>query len=476
MLKKSLKTVTALLLLVLILVAGTIPAAIFWMPSDLMPVDNSKALALDNINYVDVHTGQVVRDQQLLIKNGLIEAILPAGAEAGEGYASLDGRGGYVSPGLFDMHVHVHDRKYLAMNLALGVTSVRCLRGLPMHLRWKRELAEQQWLGSNLYASSPVLDGEKYSHALQEVVTSPEVARRLVARYANQGYDMIKAYGYLDALVFDAIINEAAAQGIPVVKHGPDAVEGLSISANAGLQSLEHVEDIFQGPLNYSFDPDALSAWVEAFKTIDPVVTPTLATFNHLTRLSTDKQAFIETLPLQVLNPVWKLISREFTVKRWLAADRQQADWNIKEQAFLLAIVKELDRQGVTLLLGSDAGTMFMPAGISTHVEIELMQQAGLSAITVLQAGTVNAAMALGVGEQVGSIEPGKIADLLLVEGNPLEDLATLSRPLAVVKNGQWLGAAELASLRTSADHPANWYSSIGQLLEDLLLRALQRD
>ena len=119
---------------------------------------------------------------------------------------------------------------------------------------------------------------------------------------------------------------------------------------------------------------------------------------------------------------------------------------------------------------------MFMPAGISTHVEIELMQQAGLSAITVLQAGTVNAAMALGVGERVGSIEPGKIADLLLVEGNPLEDLATLSRPLAVVKNGQWLGAAELASLRTSADHPANWYSSIGQLLEDLLLRALQRD
>ena len=157
---------------------------------------------------------------------------------------------------------------------------------------WRQELKQDRWLRSNLYTSSPVLYGEKYALALQQVVTSPEEARQLVKSYQRAGFDLIKAYGYLDARVFEAIVDEAKKLSMPVAKHGPNPVAGLALELNHGLQSLEHAEGIFQGRLNYKFDREAL------------------------------------------------------------------VQWNKKEAAFLLEIVKEFDDQGIKLLVGSDAGTL----------------------------------------------------------------------------------------------------------------------
>jgi hypothetical protein len=343
-----------------------------------------------------------------------------------------------------------------------------------MHLRWKRELEEGDWLGSNLFTSSPVLDGEKHAHALQQVVTSPEKARQLVKVYQEKGFDSIKAYGYLDADVYAAIVDEARQLGIPVVKHGPNPVEGLDVESLRWLESLEHVEDIFQGPLNFSFEPEELAAYVAELKQLDPAVTPTLATFYHLVELSERKEAFIDELPMETLNPLYKMMLGEYSVKRWLAADTAQAEWNRKVAEYLLEIVKALDEQGVKLLVGSDAGTMYMPPGSSTHDEMALMIRAGLTTRTVLAAATINAAETLGVADRYGSIEIGKTADLVLTTGDPLDDLATLREPRGVVKAGQWISEEQLAAFKESAKNPSNCYMSLGRLLEDLLWRAFQ--
>ena len=101
------------------------------------------------------------------------------------------------------------------------------------------------------------------------------------------------------------------------------------------------------------------------------------------------------------------------------------------------------------------------------------MMQAGLSPITVLQAATINAAETLGQGSQYGSIEVGKIADLVVVAENPLDDLTALRQPKAVIKAGQWISETDLAALRESGKSPSNFYISLGRLLEDLLVRAL---
>lgn len=468
-----LKFTTLALLCVVIVVLLSIPISMYEMPDDLQSIDRTQEIVLNNVAYVDVTNGQIIKEQQIHLSAGRIVSIVPNTAQPGQQVRVIDLQGKYLVPGLFDMHVHLHDRKYLGSYLAYGVTSVRNLRGLPMHLRWRDELQSGDWLGSNLYTSSPVLDGEKYAHALQQVVTSPAKARELVRRYKSDGYNLIKAYGYLDKEVFAAIVDEAGQLDFPVTKHGPNPVEGLPLQSNSGLQSLEHVEDIFQGPLDFSFDQDSMADWINELKTIDPFVTPTLATFHHLTRLSRGKQAYVDSLPLNTLNPLYRMLLGEFAVKRWLAASPEQADWNEKEQQFLFDIVRELDSQGISLLVGSDGGTMYMPAGLSTHLEIELMAKAGIAPLTVLQAATLNAATAMGIGDDYGSIATGKIADLVVVNDNPLQNLQALAQPVAVIKAGQWIGETELAALKKSAENPSNLYISIGRFLEDILSRAL---
>ena len=227
----------------------SVPVSLYERPDDLLDVDNRIPIALDNASIVDVINGRILGNQQILIRDGKIEAIRQAGNRTAlkPEFSLIDLEGAFVSPGLFDMHVHIHDRKYLGLYLAYGVTTVRNLRGLPMHLRWKQELASGEWLGSNLITSSPVLDGEKYSHLLQEVVTLPEAARELVRKYKADGYDLIKAYGYLDADVYEAIVDEASGLDFPVAKHGTAPVEGLDYSSIGNLQSLEHRPSVNNG-------------------------------------------------------------------------------------------------------------------------------------------------------------------------------------------------------------------------------------
>lgn len=219
---------------------------------------------------------------------------------------------------------------------------------------------------------------------------SPAKARELVRKYKDDGYDFIKAYGYLDKEVFEAITDEARRLDFPIAKHGPNPIDGLGLQSNSGLQSLEHVEDIFQGPLNFSFDQNSMAIWVSQLKAINPTVTPTLATFHHLTKLSQDKAAFVDSLPIKVL-----------------------------------------------------------------------------------RAATINAATVLGVDDKYGSIEIGKVADLVVLKENPLDDLQALAAPIAVIKAGQWINSSELSALRISAEKPSNLYISMGRLLEDIISRAM---
>lgn len=458
-------------LVLMLAVLASVPMAQWYVPDDLLPVSDQRSLIIEHVNVVDVAAGRILSDQQVLIRDGIIESIAPATFYSDATLNSLDANGAYLLPGLVDMHVHLHDRKYLAMYLAHGVTTVRNMRGYPMHLRWRKELLDGDWLGSNLITASPVLDGEKYAHLLQQVVEGPDHARQLVRQYHRDGYDLIKAYGYLPADAFMAIKDEAKKLNMPVAKHGPNAVEGAPLQSNAELQSLEHVEDIFQGPLQHDCDTEKLRTWLQEFAALKPVVTPTLATFNHLTRLSDEKQAFIDQLPMETLSPFYRWLFGQYTVQRWLDADPKQAEWNRKEEYCLYHITRALHEQQITLLVGSDGGTMYMPPGSSTLTEIALLSQAGIPTDDVLRAATINAAMALGIDAQYGSIAVGKTADLLLVADNPLTTIATLETPLAVVKNGQWLDEKTLAALRESGKHPNGFFLGMGLFLDDQIAR-----
>jgi len=478
-LKKLLIFILYLLVILIVIITTSVLFAKYIVPDDLMPVEDQTSLTIDNINIVTmskkderITSTNILRNSQLVIDKGIITAINPAGTPASKNSRLINVESAYGVPGLFDMHVHLYERKYLVLNLAYGITSVRAMNGQPMHLRWKEELKNNEWLGSNLTISSPILDGIN-TNILSLAITSPEAGREQVRKAKDNGYDFIKAYGYLDGDSFEAIVDEANKIGIKVAKHGPHPVKGVDWKWLKGMQSLEHVEDIFQGPLNYEFDFEKLQVIAKKIKSLNVPIVPTLETFDHLTQLSKNKQQFIESLELDYLNPFYFDIMQHFTVERWLKANEKQSQYLTKENQFLASITKALHDEGVKLLVGSDAGTNHTIPGIATHNEMRLLKQAGLSDYDVLKAATINAAETLGIDEQYGSIEVGKIADLVLTRNNPLKNITELKQTFAVVKNGQWLSQSKLKALRASAKNNQSYYWSVIKLLEALIDRHL---
>jgi imidazolonepropionase-like amidohydrolase len=411
-----------------------------------------------------------------LIREGVIEDIRAAKTAAPPGYLRVDGHDAYVVPGLIDMHTHIYDRKDLVTSLAYGVTSVRNMRGLPMHLRWRQELRRADWLGATLFTSSPILDRPEHSHFMQQAVENPQQARDLVRKFSSAGYDLLKVYNDLEPSVLAAIVDEAANQNIPIAKHGPydalpDNASNVSMKHLSTMQSAEHVEEIFQSVLKFEYDRDELQHYIDKLKQTSVFFTPTLATFDHLTQLSEGKQDFVDTLPINRFNPFFRALNEHYSIKRWLSASQAQIDWNNTELSYLLEITEALDQHGVPLLVGSDQGTMYMTAGVSTHREMALMQQAGISAATILKSATLNAAKAMHLEQTMGSIAPNKVADLVLVNRDPLEDINHLKQPIAVVKHGQWLDSTTLKLLIEAGEHPSHWYPSLGRLIEDVVTR-----
>ena len=473
MLNKTLRNVAkylAILLLMLVVVlAASVPLAWMESPDDLVAADNAQPLAIDNVNLVTMAGDGVVTDRQLLVSDGRIERIMAAGEAVSGDYRHIDARGGWLMPGLFDMHVHAMDRKNLVLSLAYGVTSVRNMGGYPMHLRWKQELAQGEWLGSNLFSATPTMNGRQNANPLgQKIVTDPEEARELVRRYHADGWDFVKAYARLDVPVYEAIIDEAGKLDFPVAGHVPYPVVEADYRLAEPMVTLEHVEDIFQGPLDFEYDDAAVAAIARELKDMDATVTPTLMIFDHLTRLARNKQAFLDELPLDYLNPMMKLFVDETAGKRWLAANEHLQDSLEKRNAYFRYITQVLHETGVNLVLGTDWGAIYAIPGSSTHDEIDLLQRAGLPNAAILEMATIDAARVLRVEDRLGSIEVGKVADLVLVDADPLRDPGRLRAPLAVIKNGQWLDEDALGQLRESARNPSSTYRTMGRVIEFL--------
>lgn len=459
---------------ILLLLGASIPLARLEMPRDLAKVDNQQAIAIDNVHLVTMNGDEILKNRQLLIRDGLIEMIKPAGSPMEQGFRLIEGNAAYLLPGLFDMHVHIWDRKYQALSLAYGVTSVRNMSGYPMHLRWKKELAEGTWLGSNLFVASPILSGEQYADPLiHRVIREPMAAHKLVRQYKEEGWDFIKIYGSLDADVYEPIIDEASRLGFAVAGHVPYSVikkTGYQRAA-APLATLEHVEEIFNGPMNYQFDEEKLETVAQDLSAIGATVTPTLMIFDHLTRVGTQKQAYVERLPLQYLNPLVKFVMDKTDGARWLDVSDKQRDHNIKLNNYLLHIVAMLHKHNVNMVLGSDSGLIYTIPGLSTHDEMSLLTKAGLTPYEILKTATINAARVLRVDDQLGSIQLGKVADLIMVEHNPFSSIDILREPVAVIKSGQWLDQKDLQALKNSAKNHANTYLTLGRILEFLLLK-----
>jgi len=430
-----------------------------------IPQNSRTNLLINNVNIIDVENERIIPNRQILVKDGTISAIRAAGS-LDNSHASIvkDAKGGFIAPGLIDMHVHAYDKSAFELSLSHGVTHVRVMNGVKQHLQWRSEQQAGKWLASGMTVSSPIIHSGD-SQPLSWTANSEQEARSLVRQAKRQGYDLIKAYGSLSKESLLAIIDESKKLSLPVAKHGPHPAPGMHWQDLAGLQSLEHVEDIYQGPLAYNHDEKKLKPVLANLQQVGTSVTPTLNIFWQLSQISKNKQAFLDDLPQDYISPIIAWEAKSNQVDRWLNSSEKMSKHNQKTFDFLSEITFALEDKNIPILMGSDAGVLLSPHGLATHNELRLLKQSGLSAFSVLRSATILPAKALGKEHEIGQVKVGLKADLILTRHNPLQALNVLKKPIAVVRQGQWLAEDDLNRLRDHAIKQQSWWSELKVIL-----------
>ena len=450
-------------------------------------VDDTRRWAIAGVNVVDPATGTVESNQTIVIRQGVIEAI---GARESIDPESLDLTvqldGMYVIPGLWDMHIHLRggpesiaaNEQWLPQYLGFGVTTVRDAGGdLPSSvLHWRAEIAQGFRTGPRIFTALRKIDGSNGTQPGSIEVASPADIAAGLDYLEIAGADFVKVYDYsLPADLYPIAISQAEARGFKTSAHVPPWVPFADL-IEAGLDSVEH--GIY---LAKAADPDDRS--VSASTTYE--VASEYASYYHAIREAGDRAdketlqksfermighgtAVVSTLNLEqqflahldgvpASNP-----RREETPPLVLSSHDETLDFmtsiadEITEDQRMIVrrtrgFLKAASDAGVMMLAGTDTGVNNprLYAGDSLHTELEVLVAIGLTPLEALRSATMRPAQWLGVYPWLGAIPPDSAADLVILEANPLDDIANTRRLTAVVQQGVYYDAGELEELRT---------------------------
>lgn len=402
----------------------------------------AQPVLIDNVGVVDVVAGELLEGRQVLLRDGQIEAVSDRPLEIDDALR-IDGAGRTLMPGLWDMHGHFSLEDGL-LNIAGGVTSVRDLGSTPERMAELQDKFHSGGvIGPTTYAAA-MIDGLS-PYTSRNPAKDLDEALALVDRFAAEGYVQIKLYSSIHPDWVPAIRERTRQHGMRLSGHIP-AFMSAEQAVRAGYDEIQHINMVFLNFLagdredtrqqlrftlygNEGGQLDLASPEVEAFVALlrerGTVVDPTAAIFDSmLTHVAGQPDptfaAVAGHLPLSVrrklYNPSFEI--GEARVADWATTAVRQAE-----------MIRKLHEAGVPLVAGSDA----MP-GFTMHRELELYAAAGIPNADVLRIATLGSARILGVDGGTGSIEPGKAADLVLLDGNPLEDISAVRRAVLVIK------------------------------------------
>lgn len=393
------------------------------------------AVAFVGVNVIHADREQVLEDQTVVVRGGLIAEVGPsAKVRVPGGALRVSGRGKYLTPGLVDMHAHLNSPRELPLYLANGVTTVYNLNGRPAHLSWREEVKRGELAGPNIYACGPTI----------RVLSKAEDARRIIEEQHRAGYDSIKIYNWVSKEAYEVLIGEARKRGMLVVGHIPrePGFEGTLKARQAVAHAEEFVYTFFDDKVD---DDSRLPEAVRKTREAGVPVIATLVAFDHIIRQAEDLPALLAAPETKYLAPwvrdEWapgkNLYQRRF-------ANPESIAYLNKSLALQKKFVMELHRAGGRVLTGTDAMNMGVVPGFSLHEELRNLIGLGFTPLEALRAGTSYPAEFLSPAGEFGAVAAGKRADLVLVEGNPLEDISRLSDPAGVMVRGRWLPRAEL--------------------------------
>lgn len=438
-------------------------------------------LAIRDVTIVNVADGSLQPDQTVLVKGNRIVFVGPTDdVKHSDSIEVVDGSGGFLIPGLWDTHVHsaASAEWHFPLFLSFGITSVRNMHTtvddpLALVLMVKQQLAEGILVGPRVIANGGIVDGDPPVWPGSHVVRNAQDARDAVDSLARGGADFIKVYDNLSLESYLAVMNQARQRGIPVDGHLPWLVPPEDAAA-AGQRTFEHTSGISTGcaseadalrtdyaqyleaapgmsfpemsaayielvrRLITSRDPELCAQTVAVMREHGVVAVPTL-----VISAGNDAQSFVNDTERMALLP-------QAVRDEWQAMSAGQNPFAALNEPELVATVganvRLLNDSGVVILAGTDVGNPFLLPGLSLHNELVRLHGAGLSPLQALQAATLLPPRVFGMADSLGTIEAGMLADLVLLDANPLENIASTRQIRAVVANGRLVHRADIDS------------------------------
>ncbi|MBD3617107.1 MAG: amidohydrolase family protein [Gracilimonas sp.] len=460
----------------------------------------AQPIVFTNVTIIDVEEGVAMPGMSVIVTGERITAVGTLNEiKVSDGATTIDGRGKYLIPGLWDMHIHnVNDvykpvpwdfhtpdpegaeqrEIYMPIYLAFGVTGTRELSGGLESIELRKRIEAGEILGPHMVIGSPLLDGPIpiFPDAAVMRIDGPERARNVVTKLHSQGFDFLKPYSLLSAESYRALHERARELEMEVAGEIPISVS-LWEAAELGQRSVEHLTGVEFACSNreeelrahyvsrlrdLNTDPSsegALDIWNrsewEPFESLDPERCRKL--YGHLAAHGT---WVVPTLIIQ------KMISHA-NDPRWANNPNFRYTWPMDLEAladefdperrlrplhdYRMSVINELHDAGVGVLAGSDVS-----GGFTLHQELEIFVESGMTPLDALRTATINPARYLGRENDLGSITPGKIADLVLLNKNPLDDIRNTQSIEAVVFRGHLLDRPNLDRILRQLEVEAN--------------------
>jgi imidazolonepropionase-like amidohydrolase len=442
-------------------------------------VGDSKMLVITHVTVIDATGAAEKSDMTVTVLGDRIAGIEKSSGKTVKDGQVIDGRGKFLIPGLWDMHVHTNfgdwlpggEEIILPLFVANGVTGVRDMGGdLHQLLKWRDQISTGTILGPRMVISGPMIDGAPPHFPASVAVSTAAEGRKAVDDLKEGGADFIKVQSYIPRDAYFAVAEESKKQGMTFVGHVPDAIRA-SEASNAGQKSIEHYTGIFEG---CSTIEDKLLKGPKGPKRV-------------LETYSEPKCAAL--IALLAKNGTWQVPTLTWERGQWLIDDLDLSQspgaqyaatsWRKKTyKQFTESILKELDtdpvadrrqfvakelemtwamhRAGVPLMAGTDtaAGVYVIP-GFSLHQELELFVKAGLTSMEALQTATLNPAKFLGRTRDSGTVETGKFADLVLLDADPLSDIRNTQKISVVILGGRYFSRADLDKILKNVEAAA---------------------
>ena len=433
---------------------------------------NARTLTITHATVVNTVTGALQPDTTVTIEGNRIQQVVPSKSAGAPKGTVVDAHGQYLIPGLWDMHTHVFfgstakdgDDLILPLLLANGITGVRDMgSALDPVLHARNEIAAHREMGPRMIVSGPMLDGPKSTYKAAIAISTPDDGRKAVDMLKARGADFVKVQSGVPREAYFAIADEAKKIGIPFEGHVPDAIRASEAVA-AGQRTFEHLIGIFEasspdetkylagkktvGMFLDTYDPKLEANIISLLAAKQVWQCPTL--YWERGQWLVDAIDYTKDPDLAYAGKTWvtKWPRSQKSIMQTLDTDPLPVREKFVEHE--LGIVRRLHAANVPFLAGTDtpAGVDVIP-GISLHLELQRFVAAGFTPLEALQTATLNPAKFYGRTKDFGTVEQGRIADLVLLRENPLTNIANTRTVTAVIADGRYISQKQLNEMKT---------------------------